>query len=101
MCVQPSLCLVHAGCHGYAFAVLRVSTRPAKPAWSSSPIVKGVAEVPRLLYVALTRSTLCACRSPAPDDQVSTLLNKTAIDLVKAGELEIFTPSYFFAARKK
>lgn len=37
----------------------------------------------------------------APGDQVSTLLNKTAIDLVKAGELEIFTPSYFFAARKK
>lgn len=33
--------------------------------------------------------------------QVSTLLNKTAIDIVKAGQLEIFTPSYFFAARKK
>lgn len=34
-------------------------------------------------------------------DQVSTLLNKTAIDLVEAGRMEIFTPSYFFAARKK
>lgn len=33
--------------------------------------------------------------------QVSTLLNKTAIDIVEAGKLEIFTPSYFFAARKK
>lgn len=36
-----------------------------------------------------------------PGEQVSTLLNKTAIDIVKAGQLEIFTPSYFFAARKK
>ncbi|CAM9819532.1 unnamed protein product [Hapterophycus canaliculatus] len=39
--------------------------------------------------------------APKGSAQVSTLLNKTAIDIVKAGQLEIFTPSYFFAARKK
>ncbi|CAM9177007.1 unnamed protein product [Ectocarpus sp. 6 AP-2014] len=39
--------------------------------------------------------------APKGSAQVSTLLNKTAIDLVKSGQLEIFTPSYFFAARKK
>eukprot|EP00904_Undaria_pinnatifida_P010566 jgi/Undpi1/663/HiC_scaffold_10.g04127.m1 len=39
--------------------------------------------------------------APKGSAQVSTLLNKTAIDLVEAGRMEIFTPSYFFAARKK
>ncbi|CAM9109271.1 unnamed protein product [Sphacelaria rigidula] len=47
-------------------------------------------------------STLETLRiAPRGSAQVSTLLNKTAIDIVDAGKLEIFTPSYFFAARKK
>ena len=33
--------------------------------------------------------------------QVSALLNATAYDLVDGGKLELFTPSYFFVARKK
>ena len=33
--------------------------------------------------------------------QVSALLNATAYDLVDGGKLELFTPSYFFIARKK
>jgi sterol 24-C-methyltransferase len=33
--------------------------------------------------------------------RVSALLNATAIDLVDGGKAEIFTPSYFFLARKK
>jgi len=33
--------------------------------------------------------------------RVSALLNATAIDLVDGGKREIFTPSYFFLARKK
>ena len=32
---------------------------------------------------------------------VSAMLNATAIDLVEGGKREIFTPSYFFLARKK
>ncbi|CAM9949277.1 unnamed protein product [Ascophyllum nodosum] len=39
--------------------------------------------------------------APKGSTQVSSLLNKTAIDLVKAGEMGIFSPSYFFGARKK
>ena len=33
--------------------------------------------------------------------KVSSLLNATALDLVEGGKEEIFTPSYFFIARKK
>jgi sterol 24-C-methyltransferase len=39
--------------------------------------------------------------APRGSTQVSALLNATANDLVEAGKLEIFTPSYFFLARKK
>ena len=39
--------------------------------------------------------------APAGSTRVSALLNATALDLVEGGELEIFTPSYFFLARKK
>lgn len=39
--------------------------------------------------------------APAGTTKVSALLNATAIDLVDGGKDEIFTPSYFFLARKK
>jgi len=39
--------------------------------------------------------------APKGSTRVSALLNATAIDLVDGGKLEIFTPSYFFLARKK
>lgn len=39
--------------------------------------------------------------APAGSTRVSALLNATALDLVDGGKLEIFTPSYFFLARKK
>eukprot|EP01035_Chromulina_nebulosa_P021622 gene21622-27985_t len=39
--------------------------------------------------------------APNGSTQVSSLLNATALDLVDGGKLEIFTPSYFFLARKK
>lgn len=39
--------------------------------------------------------------APAGSTRVSALLNATAIDLCDGGKLEIFTPSYFFIARKK
>lgn len=39
--------------------------------------------------------------APAGSTRVSALLNATAIDLCDGGKLEIFTPSYFFVARKK
>ncbi|CAM9764861.1 unnamed protein product [Chrysoparadoxa australica] len=39
--------------------------------------------------------------APKGSRQVSALLNATAIDLVNGGQDEIFTPSYFFLARKK
>ncbi len=39
--------------------------------------------------------------APAGSTQVSALLNATALDLVDGGKLEIFTPSFFFLARKK
>jgi sterol 24-C-methyltransferase len=39
--------------------------------------------------------------APAGSTRVSALLNATAIDLVDGGRDEIFTPSYFFVARKK
>ena len=39
--------------------------------------------------------------APKGTVRVSALLNATAIDLVDGGKLEIFTPSYFFLARKK
>ena len=32
--------------------------------------------------------------------KISGILNATAVDLVEAGEKEIFTPSYFFCAKK-
>jgi len=39
--------------------------------------------------------------APRGSTKVSSLLNATAIDLVEGGTKEIFTPSYFFLARKK
>jgi len=39
--------------------------------------------------------------APTGTVRVSTLLNATAIDHVNGGKQEIFTPSYFFIARKK
>ncbi len=53
-------------------------------------LTHGIVSVLQLLRIAPQGST-----------QVSRLLNKTALDLVGAGELEIFTPSYVFHARKK
>jgi len=38
--------------------------------------------------------------APKGSTKVSKLLNDTANDLVEGGELDIFTPSYFFLARK-
>jgi sterol 24-C-methyltransferase len=38
--------------------------------------------------------------APKGSTRVSALLNATAKDLVEGGKLEIFTPSYFFLARK-
>lgn len=39
--------------------------------------------------------------APQGTTRVSALLNATAIDLVDGGKQEIFTPSFFFLARKK
>ena len=39
--------------------------------------------------------------APKGTTQVSALLNATALDLVESGQLAIFTPSYFFVAKKK
>ena len=39
--------------------------------------------------------------APSGSTQVSALLNATAIDLCDGGKAEIFTPSFFFVARKK
>ena len=39
--------------------------------------------------------------APKGTTEVSALLNATALDLVESGEKSIFTPSYFFVARKK
>lgn len=39
--------------------------------------------------------------APAGSTRVSALLNATALDLVDGGMQQIFTPSYFFVARKK
>jgi len=39
--------------------------------------------------------------APKGTTHVSAMLNATAIDLVEGGKEEIFTPSYFFIARKK
>jgi sterol 24-C-methyltransferase len=41
------------------------------------------------------------CIAPKGSVRVSALLNATAVDLVEGGEKELFTPSYFFLARKK
>ena len=42
------------------------------------------------------------CRiAPQGSTRISALLNATAIDLVDGGKLEIFTPSFFFIAKKK
>jgi sterol 24-C-methyltransferase len=38
--------------------------------------------------------------APKGSIEVSRLLNETAIDLCEGGKLELFTPSYFFLARK-
>ena len=39
--------------------------------------------------------------APRGSVRVSSLLNATALDLVEGGRKEIFTPSFFFVARKK
>jgi len=39
--------------------------------------------------------------APKGSVRVSALLNATALDLVEGGEKEMFTPSFFFVARKK
>ena len=39
--------------------------------------------------------------APRGSVRVSALLNATALDLVEGGRKQIFTPSYFFVARKK
>jgi sterol 24-C-methyltransferase len=39
--------------------------------------------------------------APKGSVRVSALLNATALDLVEGGEKELFTPSFFFVARKK
>jgi len=39
--------------------------------------------------------------APVGSTRVSALLNATAIDLCDGGKDEIFTPSFFFIARKK
>ena len=43
----------------------------------------------------------CLRIAPKGTVHVSAMLNATALDLVAGGELEIFTPSYFFIAKKK
>lgn len=39
--------------------------------------------------------------APKGSVRVSALLNATALDLVEGGQKELFTPSFFFLARKK
>mmetsp|Transcript_12980 Transcript_12980/g.19392 ORF Transcript_12980/g.19392 Transcript_12980/m.19392 type:complete len:415 (-) Transcript_12980:36-1280(-) len=39
--------------------------------------------------------------APRGSTKVSSLLNATANDLVEGGKMQIFTPSYFFVAKKK
>ena len=39
--------------------------------------------------------------APEGSTKVSALLNATALDLVEGGQLEIFTPSFFFLGKKK
>jgi sterol 24-C-methyltransferase len=39
--------------------------------------------------------------APKGSKKVSDILNATAIDLVDGGKLNLFTPSYFYLARKK
>ena len=39
--------------------------------------------------------------APKGTVRVSALLNATALDLVEGGEKELFSPSFFFLARKK
>lgn len=38
--------------------------------------------------------------APSGTAKISAILNATAVDLVDGGKLEIFTPSFFFLARK-
>jgi len=38
--------------------------------------------------------------APSGTSKISSILNATAVDLVEAGEKEIFTPSFFFCAKK-
>jgi sterol 24-C-methyltransferase len=38
--------------------------------------------------------------APKGSVRVSALLNATALDLVEGGKKELFTPSYFFLAKK-
>jgi sterol 24-C-methyltransferase len=39
--------------------------------------------------------------APKGTVRVSSLLNATALDLVEGGEKQLFTPSYYFLARKR
>jgi len=39
--------------------------------------------------------------APKGSVRVSALLNATALDLVEGGQKELFTPSYYFLARKR
>ena len=52
-------------------------------------------------FTILAISSRCCYVAPKGTSHVSAMLNATAIDLVEGGKDEIFTPSYFFLARKK
>jgi len=39
--------------------------------------------------------------APKGTTHVSAMLNATALDLVEGGKKELFTPSYFFLAKKR
>ncbi|GMI09696.1 hypothetical protein TrRE_jg7524 [Triparma retinervis] len=54
------------------------------------------------IFTHLMCTTLEALRiAPKGTVRVSSLLNATALDLVEGGEKQLFTPSYYFLARKR
>lgn len=57
--------------------------------------------VGRMCTHALVSTLEFVCIAPKGSVRVSALLNATALDLVEGGEKEMFTPSFFFVARKK
>lgn len=57
--------------------------------------------VGRMCTHALVSTLEFARIAPKGSVRVSALLNATALDLVEGGEKEMFTPSFFFVARKK